>query len=77
MRDCDFDHLDEIHCPTLIVAGTKDQVRSLAEADELEVGIPNSTRAIVRDSGHMIPMEQPAILAETIKLWLRNAMDIR
>jgi pimeloyl-ACP methyl ester carboxylesterase len=41
------------------------------------VGIPNSTRAIVRDSGHMIPMEQPAILAETIKSWLRNAVDIR
>ena len=76
-RDSDFDRLGEIRCPTLIVAAAEDQVRSLAEADELEVGIPNSTRAIVRDSGHMIPMEQPVILAETIKSWLRKAVDGR
>ena len=69
--------MGEIHCPTLIVAGSEDRVRSLAVADELKVGIPNSTLEIVCDSGHMVPMEQPAILAETIKSWLHNTVDMR
>jgi len=76
-RDGDFGRLGEIHCPTLIVAGSEDRVRSLAVADELKVGIPNSTLEIVCDSGHMVPMEQPAILAETIKSWLHNTVDMR
>jgi pimeloyl-ACP methyl ester carboxylesterase len=75
-RDSDFDRLGEIRCPTLIVAGAEDRARSLAESDELRQDIPGSTLEIVHDSGRMIPMEQPIVLAETIKSWLHNAVDM-
>src|SRR5260370_4459753 len=74
-RDGDFGRLGEIHCPTLIVAGSEDRVRSLAVADELKVGIPHSTLEIVCHSGHMGPIEEPAILAETIKSLPHNYGD--
>jgi len=30
---------------------------------------------IVDNSGHMIPMEQPVVLAQAIKSWLRTSVD--
>lgn len=66
----DSDRLSEIICPTLIVAGADDKLRSFDEARELQAGITHSTMEIVPYTGHMIPMEQPAALANLVKAWL-------
>ena len=58
----DADRLGEIHCPTLIVAGREDRLRSLEEAEELHAGIAGS-QLVVLDAGHMIPLENPAALS--------------
>jgi pimeloyl-ACP methyl ester carboxylesterase len=73
-RESDFKSLGEIRCPTLIVAAEQDRIRSLDEALELNIGIPNSTLEIIRECGHMIPMEQPSALATLIKRWQRDAI---
>jgi pimeloyl-ACP methyl ester carboxylesterase len=70
-RESDFNRLSEIRCPTLIVAAEQDKVRSLDEALELNVGIRDSKLEIIRECGHMIPMEQPSALVTLIKPWLR------
>ena len=70
IRTSDFDRLGEIRCPTLIVAGEQDSIRSLDEAIELKTGIQNSKLEVVRAAGHMIPMEQPSAVASLIKAWL-------
>lgn len=57
-RDGDTDRLADIRCPTLIVAGEQDRLRSLDEARELHDGIPGS-KLVVLEAGHMIPLEAP------------------
>lgn len=59
-----------IQCPTLIVAGRDDALRSLEEAEELRDAIPGAELRIIEDTGHMIPLEQPARLASVIEKWL-------
>ena len=59
----DLERLGEIGCPTLVVAAAQDQLRSLAQAEELRDGIPGARLEVVERSGHLIPLEQPAVLA--------------
>jgi pimeloyl-ACP methyl ester carboxylesterase len=49
-RPGDLDRLSEIRCPTLVVAASQDQLRSLEEARELQAGIPGAT--LERHRGH-------------------------
>jgi pimeloyl-ACP methyl ester carboxylesterase len=61
-----------ISCPTLIIAAAQDQMRSLDEARELQEFIPQASMKILEDSGHMLPLEQPQLLAETISCWVHQ-----
>lgn len=58
-RDGDTNRLGDIRCPTLVIAGQQDRLRSLDEAQELHQGIQGSQLQVL-DAGHMIPMEVPA-----------------
>jgi pimeloyl-ACP methyl ester carboxylesterase len=69
-RPGDLDRLSEIVCPTLVVAASQDQLRSLEEARELQAGILGATLEVIEDTGHMIPIEAPQRLAEVIVPWL-------
>lgn len=60
-----------IHCPALVIASANDGLRSLDEASELVAAIPDASLQIFDRSGHMIPLEQPEDLAQTITHWLR------
>ena len=65
-RPGDLQRLGEIRCPTLVVAAAQDGLRSMDEARELAQGIPGAELAVVEDSGHMIPIEQPGRLLDVI-----------
>jgi pimeloyl-ACP methyl ester carboxylesterase len=71
-RPGDLQRLHEIQCPTLVVAASHDQLRSMEEARELQAGIPDATLEVIEDSGHMIPIEAPQRLAEVIVPWLER-----
>ena len=71
-RPGDLQRLNEIRCPTLIVAASHDQLRSLDEAREMQAGIPGAELAVIEDSGHMIPIEAPDRLADLIVPWLER-----
>ncbi|PIT48593.1 alpha/beta hydrolase [Snodgrassella communis] len=62
----------KISCPTLIIAAAQDQMRSLDEVRELQEFIPQASMKIIEDSGHMLPLEQPQLLAETISCWVQQ-----
>jgi pimeloyl-ACP methyl ester carboxylesterase len=62
----------KISCPTLIIAAAQDQMRSLDEAQELQEFIPQAKLKIIENSGHMLPLEQPEVLAETISGWIQQ-----
>jgi 3-oxoadipate enol-lactonase len=60
------DRLAELRCPVLAVAGTLDFSDCVATARHLEANAPNATAVIWDDVAHMIGMEQPERLADTI-----------
>lgn len=62
----------KIKCPTLVVYGDQDQLRSAEEAAELHSQIIGSDLRVVQNTGHMIPMEQPQALAQIISAWAAN-----
>ncbi|MFK0382721.1 alpha/beta fold hydrolase [Agrobacterium sp. NPDC090273] len=73
-----LDRVDEqetlvnIHCPCLVVAGENDRLRSRAETEELYHGISGSSFKVIEQTGHMIPLEAPDALAETIRQFLAS-----
>lgn len=71
-RPGDLDRLNEIRCPTLVVAADHDQLRSMEEAKEMQAGIAGAEFAVIADSGHMIPIEAPDRLADVIVPWLER-----
>jgi len=71
VRDADTSRLSGIGCPTLVVAAAEDQLRTPQEARELADGIPGARLAIVPNSGHLIPLEQPQALANALGVIFR------
>ena len=63
------DDLPKINCPTLIISGREDQICPPILHEEMARLIPNSTLVIIGECGHLIPLEQPKILNETIRKW--------
>lgn len=62
-----------ITCPTLVIAGRQDGLRTLAETQEIVALIKNSELKIIEDSGHLIPLEQPDLLAKIAISWLERS----
>ena len=71
-RAGDIGLLDQITCPTLVIAGEKDRLRSIAESEELRDGIPGATMTVMEGIGHMMPMEAPEQLSRIIIDWWRG-----
>ncbi|MTH61597.1 alpha/beta fold hydrolase [Paracoccus litorisediminis] len=70
-REGDAARLAEIRCPTLIVAGREDRLRSLDEAEELHRGVAGSQIEML-EAGHMIPMEAPQDLSDRLVRFLSD-----
>jgi 3-oxoadipate enol-lactonase len=64
--------LSEIKAPTLILAGEYDIPDVHAHAGVINAGIPNSKREIIPKSGHLIPIEQPALFNEAVMNFLEK-----
>lgn len=64
------DNLKAIRCPSLVIAGEQDRLRSRTEALELHQGIVGSSFEIIENTGHMVPMEAPQRLGASIREWL-------
>jgi pimeloyl-ACP methyl ester carboxylesterase len=70
LRDGSYADLHSITCPTLIVASDADRLRTVEESEEMAQRIPAARFEIVRNCGHMTPMEQPQVLFQIIRDWL-------
>jgi len=65
-------NLKEIRVPTLIVVGEYDIPDCHAHAGAVETGIAGSKRVIINKSGHIVPLEQPAVFNEIVLTFLRE-----
>ena len=66
--------LGRIAVPTLVLAGSDDQVIPIEESARMAAAIPGARRVVIPDAGHLAPMEDPratdaAILGFLESLW--------
>ena len=66
-------HLAAIACPTLVIAARHDALMPVDLLEELAHGIRGARLAIVEDSGHMAPLEQPEEVFGLLREWLDMA----
>lgn len=64
--------LSKINCPTLVIHADKDALFTQAQNKELADLIPNTKFAVVPDSGHMSPMENPKAVSDLMSEWLNS-----
>ncbi|ARU94005.1 alpha/beta fold hydrolase [Tatumella citrea] len=62
--------LNSINCPVLVISARQDNLRLPEEAVELAERFTQAESLVVEHCGHMIPLEQPAKLAEITTNWL-------
>lgn len=60
----------DIHVPTLVVAGTHDQVAPVAQMEALAAAIPDSVLKIVPDAGHLMNIERPDLFTGYVRDFL-------
>ena len=65
-----LDHIAEIQKPTIVIAGSDDHLITPKNAQWLHENIKDSQINILDKIGHMVPIEAPAQLAETLLLLL-------
>jgi pimeloyl-ACP methyl ester carboxylesterase len=62
--------LPAITCPTLVVAGEKDEVTVPEHAREMADRIPDARLVTIPDCGHLSTLEQPAPVTAALTSWL-------
>lgn len=67
--------LEEVICPTLVVAGSLDHPEILRAADEMAARIPNARKVILKGSGHVPSYEQPEPFIQQLMKFLRRVKE--
>ncbi len=58
--------LGELRCPTLVIAGDRDQTIPLAAKRLLQQSIPGARLVLIENSGHATPYDRPALFTSTL-----------
>jgi len=67
--------LAAIPCPTAVIVGRQDAWSPLSQHEEMAALIPHAWLAVIEDSGHMSPVEQPEAVTEALADWLKAGPD--
>jgi pimeloyl-ACP methyl ester carboxylesterase len=70
-----YRRLGEISIPTLILVGEYDIPDVHAHAGAIDAGIANSHRRLIPGSGHLVPLEQPALFNELLHTFLTDMSE--
>ena len=62
--------LATIRCPTLVIVGDGDVITPPERAEEIANGIPGARLSVIRDSGHLSTLEQPAAVTRSMAQFL-------
>lgn len=66
------DLLDEITCPTLVIAGAEDALISPQVARDYAARIPGAQFVLIPHAGHLSNLEQPQAFIQTIRQFLQT-----
>ncbi len=64
------DLLGSIRCPTLVLAGNEDAFILVSEAERMASQIPGAELAVIRQAGHLVNLEQPAVFLSVLERFL-------
>ncbi len=64
--------LAAVRCPVLVACGRQDQWSPLAQHETIVAALPGATLAVIEDSGHMAPVEQPGPVTGLLRAWLAH-----
>lgn len=64
--------LATIRVPTLVIAGDDDQITPAAGMREMASAIADARFEVITDAGHLTPLEQPAVVNETVTSFLER-----
>jgi acetyl esterase len=64
--------LDRVRMPTLLVWGQKDGIVPPAYAEELAARLPAASVRVIEGAAHMPHVEQPEVVAEAVRMFLRG-----
>ncbi len=67
-----MDRLETVHQPTLVVCGAEDQMTPLRYAQFLSSVIPNARLSVIPNTGHMVMLEQPRLVADCLLAFLQD-----
>lgn len=67
--------LAEIQTPTLVIGGTADKMTPYKFSVSLAENIPNAELVTIKDAGHMVMLEQPEPVGNTIQGWMRRLLS--
>ena len=62
--------LSTIRCPALVMGGQEDAGVPPARHEEIAAAIPGARLRLIPQSGHFLPVEQPAPFAAELRAWL-------
>ena len=65
--------LSHVQVPTLVVCGRQDPVTPLADHEAMAARVRGARLEVVEACGHLSTIEQPEIVTELLKRWLRYA----
>lgn len=64
------DQVSTIACPTLVICGAEDKMTPPRYAEHLAQQIPQARLVIIPQAGHMVMLEQPEAVAQTLRSFL-------
>lgn len=70
-----FDRLPGINTPAYVACGNSDRLTPPAQAQVLSAALPISRLDLIREAGHLLPMEQPLALAAGLQRFVDDLMD--
>lgn len=65
--------LEKIACPTLVLGGENDVLSPPESMDAITARIPTAIHAVIKDSGHLPPLENPAATTAALRVFLNRA----
>jgi pimeloyl-ACP methyl ester carboxylesterase len=67
-----IDSLGLVQQPTLVICGADDQMTPLRFAQYLSSSIPNARLSVIPHAGHMVMLEQPRLVADSLLSFLND-----
>lgn len=58
--------------PTLLICGRNDAITPLALSEQMAALMPQATRVVLDDCGHLAPLEKPEQVSVALRAWLQH-----